>query len=125
MDSGHLGTLTVNGERQRVSGFTFTLGYSRIMVAEAALDQKLCTLLRMHEEAFRQLGGVPEEPHFNRGSIGGPFCIDRYRCLHEAKVVQPGGPPSTFIYISREFKMPNSGSAAPEICLRIQTGRST
>jgi transposase len=32
-----------------------------ILMAEAALDQKLGTLLRMHEEAFRQLGGVPEE----------------------------------------------------------------
>ena len=42
-------------------GFTFTLGYSRRMMAEAALDQKLGTLLRMHEEAFRQMGGVPEE----------------------------------------------------------------
>jgi hypothetical protein len=31
------------------------------MMAEAAVDQKLGTLLRLHEEAFRQLGGVPEE----------------------------------------------------------------
>ena len=28
-------------------------------LAAAALDQKLGTLLRMHEEAFQQLGGVP------------------------------------------------------------------
>jgi len=27
------------------------------MMAEAALDQKLGTLPKMHEEAFRQLGG--------------------------------------------------------------------
>lgn len=27
-------------------------------MAEAGLDQKFGTLLRMHEEAFRQLGGV-------------------------------------------------------------------
>jgi transposase len=66
VDWGHLGTLTVNGERHRLSGFTFTLGYSRMMVAEAALDQKLGTLLRMHEEAFRQLGGVPEEILYDR-----------------------------------------------------------
>jgi transposase len=46
---------------RKLWGFTFTLGYSRMMMAEAALDQKLGTLLRMHEEAFRQLGGVPEE----------------------------------------------------------------
>jgi hypothetical protein len=35
-------------------------------LAEAALDQKLGTLLRMHEEAFRQLGGVPEEILYDR-----------------------------------------------------------
>jgi transposase len=34
--------------------------------AEAALDQKLGTLLKMHEEAFRQLGGVPEEILYDR-----------------------------------------------------------
>jgi transposase len=66
VDWGHLGTVTVNGERHRVSGFTFTLGYSRMMMAEAALDQKLGTLLRLHEEAFRQLGGVPEEILYDR-----------------------------------------------------------
>jgi transposase len=37
-----------------------------MMMAEAALDQKLGTLLRMHEEAFRQLGGVPEEILYDR-----------------------------------------------------------
>lgn len=30
-------------------------------LAAAALDQKLSTLSRMHEEGFRQLGGVPAE----------------------------------------------------------------
>src|SRR2546428_14150273 len=33
--------------RSRSWGFTFTLGYSQRMMAEAALDQKLGTLLRM------------------------------------------------------------------------------
>ena len=60
-----MGTLLINGDRHRLSGFTFTLGYSRMMVAEAALDQKVGTLLRMHEEAFRQLGGVPEDRAVN------------------------------------------------------------
>ena len=41
----------------KLSGFTFTLGYSRMMMAEAALDQKLGTLLRKHQEAFQQSGG--------------------------------------------------------------------
>jgi transposase len=66
VDWGHLGTIEINGEESRLSGFTFTLGYSRMMMAEAVLDQKLGTLLRMHEEAFRQFGGVPEEILYDR-----------------------------------------------------------
>lgn len=66
VDWGHLGTLEINGEERKLWGFTFTLGYSRKMMAEAAVDQKLGTLLRMHEEAFRQLGGVPEEILYDR-----------------------------------------------------------
>jgi transposase len=66
VDWGHLGTLEVDGGERKIWGFTFTLGYSRTMMAEAALDQKLGTLLRMHEEAFRQLGGVPEEILYDR-----------------------------------------------------------
>ena len=66
VDWGHLGTVEMNGEERKLWGFAFTLGYSRTMMAEAALDQKLGTLLRMHEEAFRQLGGVPEEILYDR-----------------------------------------------------------
>jgi transposase len=66
VDWGHLGTIEVDDEQQKLSGFTFTLGYSRAMMAEAAVDQTLGTLLRMHEEAFRQLGGVPEEILYDR-----------------------------------------------------------
>jgi transposase len=61
VDWGHLGYLEDGGGEEAISGFTFTLGYSRALMAEAALDQKLGTLLRLHEEAFRQLGGVPQE----------------------------------------------------------------
>ena len=43
-----------------------TLGYSRSLSAEAATDQKLGTLLRMHEAAFRQWGGVPQEILYDR-----------------------------------------------------------
>ncbi len=48
VDWGHLGTLEMAGQEQKLHCFTFTLGYSRRMVAEAALDQKLGTLLRLH-----------------------------------------------------------------------------
>ena len=37
-----------------------------MMFAEAAVDQRLGTLLRMHERAFQQLGGVPEEILYDR-----------------------------------------------------------
>jgi transposase len=66
VDWGHLGSIEINGRERKLNGFTFTLGYSRAMMAEAALDQKLGTLLKMHEEAFRQLGGVPEEILYDR-----------------------------------------------------------
>lgn len=66
VDWGHLGSLEMEGRQHQLWGFTFTLGYSRMMMAEASLDQKLGTLLRMHEEAFRQLGGVPEEILYDR-----------------------------------------------------------
>ena len=66
VDWGHLGTLEMAGHDRDLWGFTFTLGHSRAMMAEAALNQKLGTLLRMHEEAFRQLGGVPEEILYDR-----------------------------------------------------------
>ena len=61
VDWGHLGTISEGGEAHAMWGFTMTLGYSRRMMAEAATDQKLGTLLRMHEAAFQELGGVPEE----------------------------------------------------------------
>jgi transposase len=66
VDWGHLGSIDINGEPRKLWVFTFALGYSRAMMAEAALDQTLGTLLRMHEEAFRQLGGVPEEILYDR-----------------------------------------------------------
>jgi transposase len=66
MDWGHLGSLTENGEQHAVWGFTITLGYSRRMMAEVATDQKLGTLLRMHEAAFNEWGAVPEEILYDR-----------------------------------------------------------
>jgi transposase len=52
VDWGHLGTIEMHGQQRALNGFAFTLGYSRTMMAEAALDQRLGTLLKMHEEAF-------------------------------------------------------------------------
>lgn len=52
VDWGHLGSLTDGRREWKLWGFTMTLGYSRRMFASAATDQKLGTLLRMHESAF-------------------------------------------------------------------------
>src|SRR5262249_35303786 len=66
VDWGHLGTLQEEGRKRQLWAFTITLGYSRRMMAEAATDQKLGTLLRMHESAFQQWGAVPEEILYDR-----------------------------------------------------------
>ncbi len=66
VDWGHLGSLSKDSGKHALWGFTMTLGYSRRMMAEAATDQKLGTLLRMHEAAFQELGGVPEEILYDR-----------------------------------------------------------
>jgi len=65
-DWGHLGYLDVDGRAHQIWGFTITLGYSRRLWAQAALDQKLGTLLRMHEAAFQEWGAVPEEILYDR-----------------------------------------------------------
>lgn len=66
VDWGHLGSLSEADTEHMLWGFTITLGYSRMMMAEAATDQTLGTLLRMHESAFRQWGAVPEEILYDR-----------------------------------------------------------
>jgi transposase len=66
VDWGHLGHLEAGGKQHRIWGFAITLGYSRRLWSEAALDQKLGTLLRMHEAAFSEWGAVPEEILYDR-----------------------------------------------------------
>ena len=65
-DWGHFGWLDNNGTEKRIWGFVLTLGFSRLLISEAVLDQKLGTLLRLHESAFQQLGGVPQEILYDR-----------------------------------------------------------
>lgn len=66
VDWGHLGGLLEHGKERQLWAFTMTLGYSRSMLAEAATDQKLGTLLKMHEAAFQQWEGVPQEILYDR-----------------------------------------------------------
>ena len=65
-DWGHLGSIASDKGEESLWGFTMTHGYSRKMFAEGATDQKLGTLLCMHETAFREWGGVPEEILYDR-----------------------------------------------------------
>ena len=66
VDWGYLGEIESGGRKRKLWAFVLTLGHSRAMMAAAATDQKLPTLLRLHEEAFRQLGGVPREILYDR-----------------------------------------------------------
>jgi transposase len=66
VDWGHLGTLSDGDGERKLWGFTMTLGFSRRMFAAAAIDQKLSTLLRMHESAFYEWGAVPDEILYDR-----------------------------------------------------------
>ena len=50
---------TATGEWRRPWVFRMTLGHSRHGYEEAVWDQKLETFLRLHERAFRDIGGVP------------------------------------------------------------------
>ena len=67
VDWGDLGTVDDgSGQRTRLSLFAMTLGHSRALFTEVALDQKLATFLRLHEAAFAALGGVPQEILYDR-----------------------------------------------------------
>jgi transposase len=66
VDWGHLGSIIENGTERQLWVFAITMGYSRRMKAVAATDQKLGTLLRMHEAAFMEWGAVPQEILYDR-----------------------------------------------------------
>lgn len=67
VDWGKLGTQEFpDGSDLALSGFAFTLGCSRAMFSEVATDQKLSTFLSLHEAAFSDLGGIPQEILYDR-----------------------------------------------------------
>ncbi len=49
----------LGGEERVVHAFSLVLPFSRYMVLRFALDEKLETLIALHEEAFSLLGGAP------------------------------------------------------------------
>lgn len=62
VDFGYVGFLFDPGSQtmRRAWVFVFVLGYSRHMVARIVFDQTTETWLRLHVEAFEELGGVVE-----------------------------------------------------------------
>lgn len=62
VDFGDIGRLwdPLEGRLRRAWVFVMVLGHSRRMVARIVFDQKVETWLRLHVEAFAELGGVPE-----------------------------------------------------------------
>lgn len=62
VDFGNLGKLwdPDSGRIRQAYVFVMVLGYSRHQVCRVVFDQKIDTWLRLHVEAFEELGGVPK-----------------------------------------------------------------
>lgn len=62
VDFGYIGKLwdPQTGRLRKTWAFVMVLGYSRHMVVRLVFDQKVETWLRLHMEAFAELGGVVE-----------------------------------------------------------------
>ncbi len=62
VDFGSLGKLwdPDSGRVRQAYVFVMVLGFSRHMVCRVVFDQKIDTWLRLHVEAFEELGGVPK-----------------------------------------------------------------
>ena len=54
-------TVVEDGKRKKLYCFLFILGYSRTRYIEFVTDMSTNTLIRCHANAFRYLGGYPEE----------------------------------------------------------------
>jgi transposase len=61
VDFGYVGRLydAARGQLRKAWVFVMVLGFSRRMVARICFDQKIETWLRVHVEAFAELGGAP------------------------------------------------------------------
>jgi len=66
LDWGTIGHWETPGGRKTLYVFLLTLAHSRAIFADITTDTQLATLLRMHEAAFAELGGVPHEILYDR-----------------------------------------------------------
>ena len=62
VDFGYVGKLfdAATGQLRKAWAFVMVLAYSRLMVVRICFDQKIETWLRLHVEAFAELGGAPK-----------------------------------------------------------------
>ncbi|OGM29848.1 hypothetical protein A2630_04175 [Candidatus Woesebacteria bacterium RIFCSPHIGHO2_01_FULL_44_10] len=58
-DWGSFGKIEVNGKVERLYGFVYVLGFSRMMYVEFVIKQNLQTLIQSHINAFNYLG-IPQ-----------------------------------------------------------------
>jgi transposase len=61
VDWGEYGSVAVGSTRRKLSFFVMVLCYSRLMVVEFTLSQKMEQFLGCHQNAFQFFGGVPEK----------------------------------------------------------------
>lgn len=89
VDFGYVGRLydPDQGVLRRAWVFVMTLGHSRHMLAEIVFDQRVETWLRLHQECFRQLGGVPQvlvPDNLKAAVIRAAFGVDQDAALNRS-----------------------------------------
>lgn len=97
-------TVRLGGEQRIVHAFSLVLPFSRFIVLRFALDEKLETLLRLHDEAFDVIGAIPRlmtydnmttvGRHISKDTIelNGRFEGYMKRCGFEVLLIDPGRP---------------------------------
>jgi hypothetical protein len=96
--------VTLGGQQQLVHAFSMLLCWSRYAVVRFALDEKLPTLLQLHDEAFSVLGGHPALMTYdNMTTVGRHISKDKVwlnprfesyakDCGFEVRLIDPGRP---------------------------------
>ena len=94
----------LDGEQRIVHAFSMVLPFSRFMVVRFAMDEKLGTLLRLHDEAFDVIGAIPKLMTYdNMTTVGRHESADTIklnprfegyssRCGFEVALIDPGRP---------------------------------
>jgi len=94
----------LGGEQRIVHAFSLVLPFSRFMVVRFALDEKLETLLRLHDEAFGVIGAIPKLMTYdNMTTVGRHVSKDTIKlnprfegymksCGFEVALIDPGRP---------------------------------